>query len=71
MSNRTSGDSGSDHPLAKMDEEQVEHFRKTWSKGLISIYEAADELGVSRQTAKMMLRGKTWKHVPVYPPPSN
>jgi DNA invertase Pin-like site-specific DNA recombinase len=53
---------GERHPCARVTEEQVRAVRRLHST-LGSISATARALGISRDTAKFILNGRTWRHV--------
>lgn len=54
---------GEAHGQAKLTDALVRNLRLRHSQKPVDHQEAADELGVSRETVSMILRRATWKHI--------
>jgi len=57
---------GSDKPTAKLSEEDIIPICETWDLG-VTIADIAREYGVTDHTVRLVLLGKTWRHVPREP----
>lgn len=57
------GMKGKKNPAVKIDESKVQRYREKYHSGLMKTKEIANECGVSRVTALMMLQGKTFTHI--------
>ena len=56
---------GSQHGMAKLNEEKVAEIRRTYASGGTSQLQLADRYSVSPMCISNVLRGRTWSHVEV------
>lgn len=54
---------GEEHHHAKLTEDQVVALRKSWRTGKLNISQTARDLGVTRNTLRFALQGKTWANI--------
>lgn len=54
---------GQKNAFAKLTDEQVKLLRERYGKGGVTMSVMASELGVSKTTVRMAIRGLTWGHV--------
>ncbi len=54
---------GEKHPLSKLKDSQVIEIRNSWSAGGTTKSELSRKFLVSRKLIRMIIEGKTWKHL--------
>lgn len=58
---------GEKHGMSKLTEELVAEMRKEYASGVATQYELCNKYGIKSVTMSDIIRGKTWKMVPVVP----